>query len=130
MFCYLVTFALIFYFPTSTLAVGCIYCSQSLNFNQPGGLNTTRPECEKKYGPSEMCTASLKIQFEYNNASVHFSDFPDETLIFSNENKMVLNTTSMWFNKDRTIQQFSSICTEIAACVEAVNMTYNTSKFN
>lgn len=130
MFWYLVSSVLIFYLPTTTLAIECLKCNQALKFNSSEMLNTTAPACTKTHKQNHLCTAMLSIEFENKNASVIFDHLSEQELIFSNRYNWTKNSITIWFDKDITTQSFQSVCSNSAICVDDVNKTYNKSKFD
>jgi hypothetical protein len=135
---YLTTFALIFYLPPATLAIQCIQCEQKLKLNSSEVLqlnftevlNTTTSQCIKKNELGDMCLASLSIDFESKTADVSFSHFPDQALIFSNGNKITIDTITISFNKNIASQSIQFLGIDSQAGVEDLNKTYNKSKLD
>jgi len=129
-FYYFTTFAPIFYFPAETLAIECLQCYQELKFESSEVFNTTRSECTKKSQVGDMCLASLSIDFGDKTATAYFSHVPDQALLFTNGNKIIIDAMTIWFNKNITTQSFQSFDIDTAAGVEELNKTYNKSKLN
>jgi hypothetical protein len=126
----LVTFIFILYWPTATLAIECLKCYQDLKLDSSDVLNTARPECSKSYEPGQMCVGTLAMRFEHKNATITFSHLSEEVMILSNGNRIVKNSTKIFFNKDITLHMSQSFCTDSADCVQDINNTYNKSKFD
>jgi hypothetical protein len=128
MFYYFATFVLILYLPVATLAIECLQCYQELKLYSSEVLNTTRSECQKTTESGDMCMASLLIDFEKKTATAYFGHLPNSAPILSNENKIIIDSITIWFNKkitSRTIQLFSF---DNVAGAEDLNKTYNKSK--
>ncbi len=102
MFYYFATFVLILYLPVATLAIECLKCDQKLKLNSSDVLNTTRSECQKTTESSDMCMVSLTIDFEKKTATAYFGHVPNEASILSNENKIIIDMITIWFNKNVT----------------------------
>ncbi len=127
MFYYLATFLLICYLPATILAIECLTCFQVLNLTSAEVLNTTRPECIKANKLGDMCLASLITDFENKNATIILDHLPNQVLLFSNKNKVIIDTIQMWFNKNITSQSAQSINVDYTAAAEELNKIYNTS---
>jgi len=128
MFYHFATFVLILYLPVAALAIECLQCYQELKFNSSNVLNTTRPECQKKTESGDMCLFFLLIDFENQNATANFGHVPDQTPILSNENKIIIDSITIWFNKNITSRIFQLYSFDSVAGAEDLNKTYNKSK--
>jgi hypothetical protein len=77
-----------------------------------------------------MCLASLSIDFGDKTATAYFSHVPDQALLFTNGNKIIIDAITIWFNKNITTQSFQSFDIDTAAGVEELNKTSNKTLIN
>ncbi|CAF3724757.1 unnamed protein product [Rotaria socialis] len=125
MFCYFVTFVLIFYLPNLTLAGLCSNCGETITLDSSKPLNITTSSCPKKEAVGSMCTGSLYINYELKNGSMDLGNLPDYTLLMSNRATVKTNLTMIWLDKIRAIHSLQSGCSDNAVCIQDVNTTYN-----
>ena len=125
---YLAAFVLICCWSTVTVAGQCVRCARTIVMNSSDTVNTNNPACVKEVDPSVLCISMLKIQFNNGNASVIHGNLPQDMLVLTNGNKMISNTTTIWFSKNGVTQELQSICVGPAGCVEDVTNTYDASK--
>jgi len=129
MFWLLLTFAFVLQLSTATASVHCVQCAQTLTLNPLQDINKDGPQCNLQNETSQMCMATLKIDYEQNNASVLFDGFSHDSLNISEETRII--THSMQISLDtaslkRTIQVY---CLRNTSCDAEISQIYRTSKY-
>ena len=125
MFYCLAVLIFIVYLPVPTLAIDCMQCSQELKFNSSDTLEGKPPKCNTTKQDSDMCFATLIIQFEDQTASAYLSHLPDQSLTFSNGRRTTINTMLIWFNKNIASQSVLSMGHDHIAVADDTKKIYD-----
>lgn len=119
----------IFQLPLITASFHCMKCSQILPLHSLRQINIERPECQLKNETSTMCTATLLIDYEQNNASVVFDGLSHDVLNVSTGTVMITHNMQILFDKQTLKRTLQVYCFHNLSCIQTIKDIVNTSKF-
>ena len=119
------SFIIIFHFVWTTWTLQCPKCDQTLPLTSSEMINTNRSECNPIDAEHSSCSQLLHIRYLKENAYVLFEPSPSESLVLSNAEQIMKNTTMIWLNKVQFERTFQILCFHTNACTtDAINRIY------
>jgi hypothetical protein len=124
-----IIFALIFQSSITIASDQCIECTQTLNLTSSEMINTARPECKQQNITSTMCMATLRIDYEQNNALVSFNGSSEDSLNITIQNRIFTHNVQISFAPAKLESMLQVYCMYSSSCIRDIQHVYRKGKF-
>lgn len=129
MFSSLAIFVTFLSLPLASLAVQCIQCNITKEFNFTQALDTMPSGCVPTVQNSDTCYTLLSVDYQQATAQLDSNHYPEGELLFTNGYKVISNMVTILFRTAVVKQRMTVIGVDSTSHFDDVKSAYNKSKF-